>query len=183
MITQRILMSFVILFSLMSSGCEKLYYLLQKEGAEEKKLIGEALPLEANPKVAEVQKLLKMFGYPIGNIDGKMGPGTRNSILKFQKDNNLEETRFVDKVTWDKLHIFEVSGLTVNGDINAKAVQQALNAAGFGVGRVDGQMGPQTKRMLMAFQKSKGLKGDGIIGVQTLKLLNQQLEGSTEKKE
>jgi peptidoglycan hydrolase-like protein with peptidoglycan-binding domain len=48
------------------------------------------------------------------------------------------------------------------------------------VGKVDGKMGPQTKRVLIAFQKSKGLKGDGIIGIQTLKLLAEYLKTPTE---
>ncbi len=161
------------------SGCEKIYYLLQKEGAEEKSIVGEALPLEANAKVEEVQKLLKLYGYPIGNIDGKIGPSTRNAILRFQRDNDLEETRFVDKATWEKLHGFEASGLVKGGDLDPKAVQQALTNAGFNVGKIDGAMGPQTKRMLILFQKSKGLRGDGIIGIQTLRLLAQQLGSSS----
>jgi peptidoglycan hydrolase-like protein with peptidoglycan-binding domain len=170
-----------IILALVSGGCEKVYYLLQREGAEEMKILGEALPLESNPKVAEVQKLLKLYGYAIGNIDGKIGPGTRNAILKFQKDNNLDETRFVDKATWEKLHQFEACGLVVDGEINVMAVQQALNNAGLNAGRVDGQLGPQTKRTLVAFQKSKGLKGDGIIGLQTLRLLAEHLDAPAEQ--
>ena len=140
--------------------------------------MGEALPLEANPKVQEVQKILKLYGYPIGNVDGKIGPSTRTAILRFQKDNNLDETRFVDKATWGKLHAFDASGLVVNGDINVKAVQQALENAGLHIGKIDGALGPQTKRMIVMFQKSKGLRGDGIIGIQTLKFLAQYLESS-----
>jgi peptidoglycan hydrolase-like protein with peptidoglycan-binding domain len=170
----------ILLLALSSAGCEKIYYLLQREGAEERQILGEALPLETNPKVAEVQKLLKLYGYPIGQIDGKIGPGTRNAILKFQKDNGLEETRFVDKVTWEKLHMFEASGLIVDGEISVKAVQQALSNSGLNVGRIDGQLGPQTRRMIITFQKSKGLKGDGIIGIQTLKLLNEHLQSPAE---
>jgi peptidoglycan hydrolase-like protein with peptidoglycan-binding domain len=180
MSAKRILTVLAIAIAVFSGGCEKVYYLLQKEGAEEKKILGEALPLEANPKVAEVQKLLKLYGYSIGNIDGKIGPGTRNAILKFQHDNDLEETRFIDKATWDRLHGFDATGLIVNGDINGTAVQQALSNAGLNVGKIDGKMGPQTKRMLIAFQKSKGLKGDGIIGIQTLKLLAEYLKTPTE---
>src|SRR5262245_60800757 len=115
----------VLICSVACSGCERVYYLLQKEGAEEKEIVGEALPLEANPKVEEVQKLLKLFGYPIGNVDGKIGPATRASILLFQKNNDLEETRFIDKATWEKLHMFDECGLTVKGNINIQAVQQA----------------------------------------------------------
>lgn len=172
----RFLLFCLMFFSFSLTGCEKVYYLLQKEGAEEKSIIGEALPLEANAKVQEVQKILKLYDYPIGNIDGKIGPSTRSAILRFQKENNLEETRFVDKATWGKLHAFDASGLVVNGEVNIKVVQQALENAGFHIGKIDGALGPQTKRMIVMFQKSKGLRGDGIIGTQTLKFLAQYLE-------
>lgn len=164
---------------LTSSGCEKIYYLLQKEGAEERAIVGEALPLEANAKVEEVQKLLKLYGYPIGNVDGKIGPATRMSILQFQKNNNLDETRFIDQATWDKLHMFDGCGLIKNGSINVPGVQLALLNAGFEIGKVDGVMGPKTKKMLVDFQRSKGLKGDGVIGLQTLQYLSQHLIDQT----
>ena len=175
------LLASLVFLVFLTPGCEKVYYLLQKEGAEEKAIVGEALPLEANAKVEEVQKLLKLYGYPIGNIDGKIGPATRTSILQFQKNNDLEETRFVDKATWEKLHMFDSCGLIVDGTINAQGVQQALVNAGFQIGKVDGVMGPQTKKMLVAFQKSKGLRGDGVIGIQTLHLLAEYLEEHSDK--
>jgi peptidoglycan hydrolase-like protein with peptidoglycan-binding domain len=164
----------------LTTGCEKIYYLLQKEGAEEKAIVGEALPLEANDKVEEVQKLLKLYGYPIGNVDGKIGPATRNAILQFQKNNDLEETRFVDKATWEKLHMFDSCGLIANGAVDVHGVQRALLNAGLHIGKVDGVMGPQTKKMLVVFQKSKGLRGDGVIGIQTLSLLAEHLEEHSE---
>lgn len=169
----------VSLVAFCSCGCEKIYYLLQKEGAEEKELVGEALPLEANKNVEEVQRLLKLFGYPIGNIDGKIGPATRASILQFQKNNGLAENRFIDKATWEKLHMFDACGLTLNGSVNPRAVQQALVNAGFDVGRIDGVIGSKTKKMIVEFQKSKGLRGDGVIGLQTLKLLELHLDDAS----
>lgn len=174
------LLASLVFLIFLTPGCEKIYYLLQKEGAEEKAIVGEALPLEANAKVEEVQKLLKLYGYPIGNVDGKIGPATRSSILQFQKNNDLEETRFVDNATWEKLHMFDSRGLIANGAVNARGVQQALLNAGFHVGKVDGVMGPQTKKMLVTFQKSKGLRGDGVIGIQTLRLLAEHLDDQSE---
>jgi len=47
-----------------------------------------------------------------------------------------------------------------------KAVQQALNKAGYGV-KVDGKMGPETQSALMKFQKDKGLTVTGRPDVQT----------------
>lgn len=162
-----------------ASGCEKVYYLLQREGAEEKAIVGEALPLEANKKIEEVQRLLKLFGYPIGTVDGKIGPATRDSILQFQKNNGLDENRFIDKATWEKLHMFDACGLTVNGTVNVRAVQLALFNAGLDVGKIDGVMGKKSKMMLVDFQKSNGLRGDGVIGLQTLKLLAAHLDDAS----
>lgn len=177
--SNRMAFALSLLIAFSASGCEKIYYLLQKEGAEEKEIVGEALPLEANEKVEEVQRLLKLFGYPIGTIDGRIGPATRDSILQFQKNNGLDENRFIDKATWEKLHMFDACGLTVNGTVNIRAVQQALFNAGFDVGRIDGVMGKKSKSMLVDFQKSKGLKGDGVIGLQTLKLLEAHLDDAS----
>lgn len=174
---------FLVYCAVVSCGCENVYYLLQKEGAEEKAIVGEALPLEANAKVEEVQRLLKLYGYPIGNVDGKIGPATRSAIVQFQRNNDLEETRFVDKATWERLHMFDACGLVKDGSVDAKAVQQALMNAGFKVGRVDGVMGPQTKKALVDFQKANGLRGDGVIGLQTMTLLATHLEGHMEAPE
>src|SRR5262245_21903949 len=97
-------------------SCDSVYRLLQKEGAEEKELLGEVIPFRSNPKVLEVQKLLKLWGYSSGKVDGKFGPNTRAAIKKFQMDRNLKVSRFLDKTTWAELNQFEKYGLVVDGD-------------------------------------------------------------------
>ena len=89
------------------SGCDAVYRLLQKEGAEEKDLLGTISPLEPNARVEEVQKLLKLYGYKIGRPDGILGANTRQAIGDFQKDRGLPVTRFVDYKTWDELTRFD----------------------------------------------------------------------------
>jgi peptidoglycan hydrolase-like protein with peptidoglycan-binding domain len=46
-------------------------------------------------------------------------------------------------------------------------VQYRLNAAGFGAGPVDGINGPKTNKAVTGFQKTYGLKVDGIPGPRT----------------
>ena len=53
-----------------------------------------------------------------------------------------------------------------NGD-DVKLLQEALNKAGFDCGAVDGIFGKNTKKAVEAYQKSRGLKADGIVGRQT----------------
>jgi putative chitinase len=47
------------------------------------------------------------------------------------------------------------------------ALQQALQAAGFGPGAIDGSFGPGTEAAVLAFQRSKGLAADGLVGPNT----------------
>ena len=156
-------------------GCDGLYRLLQKEGAEEKALLGEVVPFKSNPKVLEVQKLLKLWGYGTGKTDGKFGPNTRAAIKRFQTDRKLKVSRFLDKATWAELNQFEKYGLTNNGDLNIKAVQTALKAAKFDPGTIDGNGGRRTEEALKKFQASQGMKADGRIGARTLIGLSEYL--------
>lgn len=164
----RALIPVYLLICLVFSGCDALYRLLDKEGAEEKALVGDVIPFESNQTVEEVQTLLYLYGYNVGKIDGILGLRTRNAIEKFQKDNGLETTRFVDQATWEKLSLFKNNGLVVDGKLDSRLVQTLLKKAGFNPGKIDGKIGPRTREAVLAFQKAHDLKVDGKIGYQTL---------------
>lgn len=151
-----------------AQGCDFLYSLLDKKGAEEKELIGEVVPFERNFTVEEIQALLDLYGYSPGKVDGAMGLRTREAIARFQRDNGLEENRFVDQTTWEKLTVFRENNLVIANDLNMKLIQTALKRAGFDPGASDGKPGPRTKAAVVKFQKSFGLKPDGKIGYKTL---------------
>lgn len=155
----------------LSGGCDFLYRLLDKEGAQEKALIGDVVPFEKNLIVEEVQALLHIYGYNTGKIDGVLGLRTRNAVEKFQADNGLDTTRFVDEATWEKLNVFKENKLIVEGKLNIRFIQTLLKEAGFDPGNIDGKMGPRTKRIVLEFQEAHQLKVDGKIGYQTLSQL------------
>ena len=50
-----------------------------------------------------IQKALKKAGYYNGAVDGKVGPGTRDAISSFQKDNGLTADGVCGRGTWAKL--------------------------------------------------------------------------------
>ena len=149
-------------------GCDSIYRILDEKGAEEKEIIGELLPFQLNETVLEVQTLLKIYGYNIGEADGVLGANTRNNIEKFQKDNVIKPSRFIDFDTYKKIRMFKDNGFVVNSKINIEKVQEALFNAGFDVGGIDGKFGPLTKQAVLDFQRSKGLIVDGRIGFKTL---------------
>jgi hypothetical protein len=68
----------------------------------------------------------------------------------------------------------------VTGKPTAKEIQQALKNAGLYNGKVDGNIGPKTKKAIEAFQSQNGLKADGKVGRKTWKALSVYLNKSTE---
>jgi peptidoglycan hydrolase-like protein with peptidoglycan-binding domain len=155
------------------TGCDRIYKILHKEGAEEKELIGDTVPFEKNPNVQEIQVLLQIYGYTPGKIDGTLGAKTRQAIERFQKDNELEVTRFVDDATWIKLKVFKDTPFIKGKELSIQYIQSLLKNAGYDPGPADGRMGDQTKLAILKFQKKNGLKADGRIGYKTLSKLSE----------
>lgn len=55
---------------------------------------------------------------------------------------------------------------------NVRAVQDRLRSAGFNPGVSDGKFGPRTEKAVRDFQRSMGLKADGVVGQRTFSALN-----------
>jgi peptidoglycan hydrolase-like protein with peptidoglycan-binding domain len=66
------------------------------------------------------------------------------------------------------------------GKPTPKQIQQALKNAGLYDGKVDGNVGPKTKKAIEAFQTQNGLKADGKVGRKTWKALSVYLNKTTE---
>ena len=59
------------------------------------------------------------------------------------------------------------------------AIQTKLKEKGFYKDKVDGIFGSNTEKAVIAFQKTQGLKTDGIVGTKTLKALNLSSSSSS----
>ena len=166
---RTVLFLFLLVFPL--AGCDRIYALLHKPGGEERANLGAFQFNEYNEKVAWLQRALKSFGYNIGLADGKFGASTREAVARFQADEGLTVTRFVVKATWSVMQDHLEGPFFKNGQVNVRAVQKALSAAGFSPGAADGRMGKNTREALKSFQRSQGLSPDGYAGLKTLKAL------------
>lgn len=152
-----------------------------------------------NPRVEEIQNILKYDGFKPGPVDGRMGTKTRMAIRKFQKSKGLKVTGRIDSITWSALNKKQESRKPISSMISKihlpstevgeserkldiqdeiishrlkskdriKKIQQALKNTGFYKGEIDGKIGPKTKIAIKAFQKSKGLSADGVVGQKT----------------
>lgn len=54
----------------------------------------------------EIQRALKNAGYYQGALDGKIGSGTRQALMAFQKDNGLTPDGICGRNTWSKLKVY-----------------------------------------------------------------------------
>ncbi len=149
-------------------GCDFIYGILQKEGAQEKALIGEVLPFVYNEQVEQIQKLLNINGCRCGKIDGKFGPKVRDAVARFQESRGLSVNRYVDRATWEALNLFSKLGLVEDGEIDIAFIQRILIDQGFDPGKIDGKIGSKTTKAIKEFQQVSGLVPDGKIGPKTL---------------
>jgi peptidoglycan hydrolase-like protein with peptidoglycan-binding domain len=72
------------------------------------------------------------------------------------------------------------AGVASSDKPSPKAIQQALKNAGFYSGKIDGNLGPKTKKAIEEFQAQNGLKADGKVGAKTWKALSAHLGQSNE---
>jgi len=59
-------------------------------------------------------------------------------------------------------------------------IQTALEHAGFYTGKIDGKIGPKSKKAIEDFQKANGLKADGKVGPKTWEALGKHLTVAAE---
>jgi murein L,D-transpeptidase YcbB/YkuD len=52
-------------------------------------------------------------------------------------------------------------------ELTAENIQKALQAAGLYQGKIDGKIGPRTKKAIEKFQEQNGLTADGKVGAKT----------------
>ena len=53
--------------------------------------------------IADVQAVLQEMGYYTGEVDGLLGPLTREALTAYQADNGLTTTAAIDQPTLDSL--------------------------------------------------------------------------------
>jgi peptidoglycan DL-endopeptidase LytE len=133
--------------------------------------------------VEELQKLLKKHNcYNYAEITGYYGNATEEGVRKFQAQQGLTVDGIAGADTQDKLKNTSNndSGKQLNPDSLArgmsgdkvKEIQQKLKKLGlYNEPEITGFYGPKTEAAVTQFQKSAGMKADGIAGKKTREAL------------
>jgi peptidoglycan hydrolase-like protein with peptidoglycan-binding domain len=136
--------------------------------------------------VSQLQKDLARLGFYKGSIDGWFGPKTLDAVKDFQNSQGLKVDGLVGSKTKAALNAalanntrdYGAKDLTLGSQGSAVSqLQKDLAQLGFYKGSIDGWFGPKTLDAVKDFQKSQGLKVDGLVGSKTKAILNTALAG------
>jgi len=176
----------IFLAAFLTYGCNIVPKSVQYQ-REEEGLIGNTD--EINPRLEEIQAVLNNQGYDTGNTDGRICQNTRQAIKNFQESIGVKSTGYINKLTLNEIedirrvkeelelkHVHKINIPSRKLAASTKEIQTALKNAGFDPGAIDGKMGPMTKQALKEFQRTKGLKVDGVAGSKTWKELKKYLK-------
>lgn len=149
-------------------------------------------------EVWAVQRRLQARGFDPGAIDSVFGARTTKAVRDFQKSVGFSVTGIVDDATWTALgkpsfaprptiqkeklpipkqnKVVEVEKILAKGDKGSKVktLQIRLETMGFKPGPIDGIFGKKTVGAVKEFQKSKGIKVDGIVNQKTWAAFSQK---------
>ncbi|WP_189980080.1 GH25 family lysozyme [Streptomyces capoamus] len=117
---------------------------------------------QAGRQVTTVQYLLNAHGAAL-TVDSRFGTTTRNAVVSFQNSQGLTPDGMVGPNTWKHLVVTVRQG---DSGAAVRAAQDELKAHGAAV-TVDGRFGDGTRKAVLAFQKSRKLTPDGVIGAST----------------
>lgn len=114
-----------------------------------------------------LQRALNRAGQMNIGIDGLFGPDTWSEVRAFQTSHDLDADGIVGPKTWAALPLEEPTLQMGKRGEHVHRLQQALNRAGVMAISVDGIFGPDTLSAVRAFQTSRNLDADGIVGSKT----------------
>lgn len=145
-------------------------------------------PFMRGDDVRAVQQALQAKGFNPGTIDGIYGPNTALAVERFRAARGLPVTTVVCGEVYVLLgvacqsvppcppppaircRVLRVTHPFITGE-DVLAVQQALLAAGFSPGAIDGVYGPATATAVRHFQTARGLPVTGEVCGETYRLL------------
>ena len=125
----------------------------------------QARVVELEKKLEEKDAEIVDLQYEVKDLSGKVDSS---------KSAVVDEGSFEAPVTTVSKSTGGDDILRVN--ISAEKLQAALKGAGVYTGKIDGKIGSGTKAAIKEFQKSHGLKADGVVGKKTWEELKAYLK-------
>ncbi|MBN4006002.1 peptidoglycan-binding protein [Nostoc sp. LPT] len=131
-------------------------------------------PNSAQESINELQERLQAQGF-LSDISGKFDLETEEAVINFQKANNLQVDGVVGPLSWACLFYPRLyrnqKSISPKLQDAVKELQTILNEERFFKKEPDGYFSRETERGVKRFQRTYGLKDDGIVGAATWAVL------------
>ena len=124
--------------------------------------------------VAQIQAELRLRGYPIPRITGRMDDHTATAIRDYQKGQGVQVTGEPSARLRDELRVASIRPAPVVALSREQrgAAQRALNERGYDAGPADGVLGPRSVDAIRQFQTHRNLDASGELTPRTMELLD-----------
>ena len=143
---------------------------------------------DESSRVSELQRMLIDLGYLETEATGYFGSATESAVKAFQEDEGLTADGVAGEKTFSALeeksgsgasNASSSSGVLQQGDEgeDVQEMQERLIELGYLDTDATGFFGTATAAAVRAFQKDQGLTADGIVGAETLTMLNKSSSG------
>lgn len=130
-----------------------------------------ATEVDANT-LARIQAELRLRGYPVPLVSGRMDTQTRQAIREYQQGQGAPVTGEPSLNLLEELRSASAEPApTVVSREQRAAAQRALSARGYDAGPPDGVLGPRSRVAIQKFQTSNNLSPTGELSSATLELL------------
>ncbi|HRP77055.1 MAG TPA: peptidoglycan-binding protein [Rhodocyclaceae bacterium] len=123
--------------------------------------------------LARIQAELRVRGYPIPLISGRMDAPTRQAIREYQQGQGVPVTGEPSQALLEELRIASAEPAPAVGLSREQraAAQRALNARGFDAGPPDGVLGPRSRLAIRNFQAANNVSATGELDALTMQRL------------
>ncbi len=127
---------------------------------------GKELPKDpVRSLIEDVQFALSQIGFYEGDVDGRIGPLTKQAIINFQETNNMPVDPKVTQGLLAKIMLYnpEIKVAKINhlNENRISTLQEALANLGFGPVKIDGKLSQETKEAIEKFEQNRGLPVTG----------------------
>ncbi len=131
--------------------------------------------------VSTLQYRLKDLYYLTGEASGVYDAATTEAVKSFQEDFGLDATGEADAKTQSLLFAAQYRPLKkgCTGD-DVKELQTRLTVLGYYKGKISGEFLDATEEAVRAYQEANGEEATGVADVDTLTILLQALEASSD---
>lgn len=138
---------------------------------------------ETGETVSQLQQRLQQLGYDIGKagVDGYFGPKTAEAVKLYKQKKNIPPINSeIDLTTWVGI-VRDSNYLTQQGQkstVTPTVIQKKLVEAGYNI-KVDGVIGPITRKAIRDFQSKVGITPTGgYLDQQTISKLLSYKKGN-----